>query len=96
VKLGIAGIILLAASCCPTRPPPSCPDRTDASETPEEISSGRVACARAGERLAELKCKQARPDFVDFCVHMISSGVPICPVKLARIKTCAEVDTICR
>lgn len=87
-------LAVACASCC--CPKPVSPDRVDASETDIERASGLDACARAGKRLEALKCAEARPDFADFCRTMTAQGVPLCPTKISRIATCAEVQTICR
>lgn len=95
----LAPVLLLAAAALGCPPAPHCPDRNDAKETPEEAAltkQGKDACTRAGERLAALKCKEARKDFVEFCRHMLSQDQPICPTKLARIQSCAEIEGICR
>lgn len=86
-------LVACAGCCCPK---PVAPDRVDAAETNDEKATGLDACARAGKRLEALQCAEARPDFADFCRHMTAQGVPLCPTKLARITTCAEVRGICR
>lgn len=71
-------------------------NRDDDEETAEEKASGIDSCTRASTRLATLKCPEARPDFADVCRNALANKVPICPSKLAKIKTCAEVKDICR
>lgn len=94
MKLGIAGLaFIVAASCAPT--PPRCPDRRDDVPNADESSLGSD-CHRAGERLKALSCKQYRPDWDAFCETRVQEGVPLCPVKLSRIKSCDEINTICR
>lgn len=68
----------------------------DLPEDDGELATGLDACARAAKRLDALHCPEARPDFAAFCRHEVEHGVPICPTRLARIKTCAEVATVCR
>lgn len=96
VILGLVLGMLAAASCaCGPQPPPVCPSRTDDAETPVELARGD-ACHRAGLRLAELGCKEARPDWDEFCREMAQQGVPICPAKIAKITKCSELAGICR
>lgn len=84
-------IAFLITGCTPTRPP--CPDRTD---VPLEGSGNMDPCHRAGERLKELGCKESRPDWDEFCRDQLDLGMPICPGRLAKIKSCDEIKTICR
>jgi hypothetical protein len=97
----VSYVLVLAialANCCPSRPA-ACPTtRVDAEATDEEVrSSGKSdACDRAGDRLAKLKCKDARPDFGAFCRNALKFHIPICPVKLSRITDCAQVAEVCR
>jgi hypothetical protein len=96
VVLGLVLGLLAGASCsCSPPPSPSCPSRVDDTETPAELGLGD-ACHRAGLRLAELKCPEARPDWDAFCHEMAKQGVPLCPAKLAKVATCADVAKVCR
>ena len=71
-------------------------DYTDDPETPVEAKQG-TACQRAAARLKKLECKEAAPDFAELCEKLVKEGkLPVCPTKLARIKSCDEVETICR
>lgn len=90
-------LLILTAACSPARPA-ECPDRRDDQETDAELAEapGKDACERAGDRLAKLQCPEARPDFAAFCRNAIAHNVPICPVKLARITACAQVEGVCR
>jgi hypothetical protein len=89
----LALVFFLVLAGCPD--PKNPVDYQDDKETSVEAKQGS-ACQRAGKRLAELKCKEAAPDFAEQCQKLVDQGLPICPTKLARIKTCAEVDTVCR
>lgn len=88
-------VLALLLGCSPAAPAPVCPDRRDDTETPAEASQGD-ACHRAGLRLAKLGCPEARPDWDAFCHNAVENGVPLCPTKLARVKSCAEVADVCR
>jgi hypothetical protein len=93
-------LVLLALGCGGTHHG-TCPDRNDDLETQEEVAmtaKGKDACARASDRLASFSppCKESRPDFADICRELVKKGQPICPTKLARITSCAEVDKVCR
>lgn len=90
MKLGVAGSLVFTA--CPQ---PKCPSRTDDAPTVDEQHAGSD-CHRAGERLRVLRCKEYREDWDTFCEDLIRENVPVCPVKLSRIASCAEVDSICR
>ena len=52
-------------------------------------------CEAAGKRLTELKCKEARPDFANFCIHMIEHDIPFKPTCAAKISSCAQLES-CR
>lgn len=81
---------------CPRPDPKSGVDYKDDPETPMEAKQG-TACQRAAKRLSDLKCKDAAPDFAVLCEKLVKEGkLPVCPTKLARIKSCDEVETICR
>lgn len=98
MKQIIAFLLVFIMSCCPKPVTPPV-NYQDEQETPEEVAQakkGNTACVRAGKRLAALKCPEASADFAKLCQQLVDSGQPICPTKLARIKSCAEVDTICR
>lgn len=93
--LGLVLGLLAAASCSCSPQPPVCPSRQDDTESPAELAGGD-ACHRAGLRLQTLKCPQYRSDWDQFCRHMVAEGIPICPAKIARAKSCGEVESICR
>lgn len=91
-------LVVLVLGCSGTQHA-KCPDRNDDLETPDEAAmtaKGKDACERAADRLKKLECKESRPDFAEACREWTKKGQPICPTKLARIKSCDEVDTICR
>ena len=85
-------LALASLSCAPPKPACGVPD-PDLDASP---AAQRVACTRAGDRLKELSCKEARPDFVDFCLAMLAEHIPIRPSCLSTIATCADVDGKCR
>lgn len=91
----LAAVAFLVASCAGAPPSQVCPDRRDDAETPAEAAQGD-ACHRAGLRLAKLGCPEARPDWDAFCHNAVENSVPLCPTKLARIKSCSEVADVCR
>lgn len=62
----------------------------------ESVSQQKTDCQKAAEKLAELHCKESRPDFVDFCLSSLDAGVPLRPVCLSMITDCKEVDSVCR
>ena len=85
--------ILLFIGC----PPPKVPTiYSDAEMTPSEIATNKDACTLAGEKLRTLKCKDGTEDFDTLCRQLVDAGQPICPVKLSRIKTCKEIEEVCR
>lgn len=94
----LATLVLLAPFSlglgCP--PAPNCPTRLDDPESAQEQATGLDACARAAKTLHDLHCPEDRPDFADFCRHMLGEGIPLCPTKLSHIKSCAEIKDICR
>ncbi len=111
MKLGIAGLVaalLVVApytiAGCSSAPSPNCPDRRDGVPDPSSEVSGGDACARAasrlelgdGTKLNPKPCADWRPNFAIACRKLVDDGIPICPGKLARIKSCAEVAGICR
>lgn len=84
--------------CLPPAPPK---DQTyeDDKETPEEVAQakGKTACQRAAARLEKLHCKEAeKGDFAERCQELVDAKLPICPTKLARIQSCAEIEKVCR
>jgi len=70
-------------------------DYTDDPETSVEAKQG-TACQRAAARLKKLECKDSAPDFAEQCQKLVDNKLPVCAVKLSRIKSCDEVETICR
>jgi hypothetical protein len=92
VKLGVAGIVAVLASACCSSPPCNAPPHTDDPALTLTPADQRTACRQAGAKLEELKCKEARVDFVDFCLNALEGGIPIRPLCLATITTCTEVD----
>ncbi len=84
----------LTLLACP-KPQPQCPSRADDQETPAELSTGD-ACHRAGENLKKACPKMWRDDWDDFCHTMVNNSIPLCPAKLAKVKSCAEADKVCR
>jgi hypothetical protein len=96
MKLGVITLATLLVACSGCEPKPVTPERwQDAGDTPEGAAKG-TPCHRAAARVHALKCSFDRPDFETFCVSMLDAGVPLCPVKLAAAKTCAEMDGACR
>lgn len=85
--------VVMLLGCSP--PPPACPPRQDDPETPLEAKQGD-ACHRAGVNLAVVCPRLWRKDWDDFCHTMVDTKVPLCPVKLAKVKSCAEADKVCR
>lgn len=63
---------------------------------PPLLDAGGSDCYRAGLRLKQLECKEARVDFEEFCQETMAQGVPLNPACLATINACTEVDTLCR
>lgn len=88
-------VYVLALTACSPTPPPQCPSRVDDPETPAELSAGD-ACHRAGVNLKTACPKLWRADWDEFCHTMGEQGVPLCPAKLAKVKSCAEADKVCR
>jgi hypothetical protein len=90
-----ASPILLAFSVgligCPV--PRTAADWPDDPTTPADV---QTACAAAGTRLHTLQCKEDRADFTTFCTTTIGNGAPLHPQCLAKIETCADVDSKCR
>lgn len=80
---------------CPPPKPPSNPIYDDDKETPVEAKQG-TACQRAAKRLADLHCKESADDFAQRCQELVGAKQPICPGKLAKIKDCKEIETVCR
>jgi predicted small lipoprotein YifL len=93
MKALLALALLLGLSSCPGPKGPV--DYQDDPETPIEAKAG-TACQRAARRLELLKCKEAAPDFAEQCQKLVDQKLPVCPTKIAKIKTCGEVETVCR
>lgn len=94
MKLGRFALVaaLVLAGC----PGPKTPvEYQDVEETPVEAKAG-TPCQRAAKRLAELHCKESAPDFAQRCQELVDQGIPICPAKLAQLKTCDAVNKVCR
>ena len=84
---------LFITSCC--NPQPACPTTPDPDlDAPPEARAS--ACHKAGLRLNEKHCKEARPDWDALCVTMMDAHVPLRPSCLATIAKCEEIDTRCR
>lgn len=95
----LAGLVLaIGALGCPAPKPAVCPDRADAVETEDEkaAAKGLDACARAAANLARMSCPEASPHFAEKCRYLVDHGQPICPVRLARAKSCGEAAEVCR
>ena len=58
-------------------------------KTPEE---GLVQCTAAKKRLDELKCDEARKDFVEFCTYELGQGIPLHPQCIAKISACSDLE----
>lgn len=86
--------VLMVGCCGPANTGGSChvPVHDPELPTPADV---RAACERAGKRLADLKCAEARDDFADFCVYEMDHGVPIHPVCLTAVVTCGDLEA-CR
>ena len=96
IVLGLVLGLLAGASCsCSPPPSPSCPSRVDDTETPAELAQGD-ACHRAGVNLAKVCPALYRKDWDEFCREMGKQGVPLCPARLAKAKSCAEANATCR
>lgn len=80
-------------SCSGSKPPAANDDDPAFTLTPAEQKD---ACEAAGRKLAELKCKQSRPDFGTFCVNALEGKIPIRPLCLASMSDCSEIDGRCR
>jgi len=102
LPLSILAVTLLA--CSPKPCPCDASSFKDDEETLDDkaaASSGKDACQRAADHLTKspaeggLGCKQYGPDFAAFCRDMEKQNVPVCPLKLAKVKTCAEANTVC-
>lgn len=88
-------LVVLSTLGCPPPAPPKNPVYDDEKETPVEAKQG-TACQRAADRLAKLHCKESAPDFAQRCQELVDAKQPICPTRIARIKSCEEIETICR
>lgn len=95
-SLVLLAIVGLVAGC----PGPKSPvDYEDAPPTPEEAAQtkkGKTACQLAAERLKALHCKESADDFAQRCQELTDAKIPLCPLKLSRIKTCDEIEAVCR
>lgn len=89
----IAALAALVVGC----PGPKSPvDYDDVEPTPVEAKKGKTSCQLAAERLKVLHCKESADDFAQRCQELVDAKVPLCPLKLSRIKTCDEIETVCR
>lgn len=96
-SLCLGALAALVVGC----PGPKSPvDYDDVEPTPDEAAQakkGKTACQQAAAHLEALKCPEAAAgDFAVLCQQRVDNKWPICPTKLARIKTCAETATVCR
>lgn len=86
----VAAVVVSFVAGCPS---PKCPQSPDVApwspddDLPTE-GAGRNACAAAGAKLAELKCQEARSDFVEFCTYQLRQKLPFRPVCISKIRTC--------
>lgn len=98
--LTLTTIVACSPKPCPCDPS-SFKDDEETQEDKAATSSGKDACQRAADHLVKspadggLGCKQYRPDFAAFCRDMEKQNVPLCPLKLAKVKTCEEANTVC-
>lgn len=86
-------LTLILAGCC-SCPEPKNPTRVD-DPPPAEAVAGD-ACHRAGVNLKTACPSLWRPDWDTFCRTMTADNIPLCPEKLAKVKSCAEADKVCR
>lgn len=85
--------LTLAVGCCRDSTTPKQPDDPDIGLTDDMKLE---VCTRAGNHLEELHCKQARPDFAVFCRDMLRDNIPLRPSCIAKVKTCQEINEVCR
>jgi hypothetical protein len=38
----------------------------------------------------------AKVSYETFCQHQVDHGTPLCPTKLAKVRSCKEIDDVCR
>lgn len=89
-------VLAVVAITTTTACPPS-PAKCGASDPTLDASKSdqRDACDRAGARLSALKCPEARPDFVEFCLSTLDAGIPLQPICISQIAACSGVEA-CR
>lgn len=82
---------------CPKKPS-DYPDRWKDAEPADAEEAKRDPCVLAGNNLKTACPKLWKSDeyWVGFCHTMVDGGVPLCPTKLAHVKTCAEANEVCR
>lgn len=85
-------LVLLLSGCSCTQP--KNPSRVD--DPPPEGGVADDACHRAGENLKTACPRMWRKDWDDFCHTMVNDNIPLCPEKLAKVKSCDEADKVCR
>jgi len=101
LALGLSLITCTFAACSPAVT--SCEMRfADDRETAIEASSG-TSCERAARNLRKvcpsrvLQIEElAKTTYETWCQYQVDHGTPLCPTKLARVKTCKEIDSVCR
>lgn len=94
MRLGLRVVTALALLLvgCP-KPCPSC--GVSHPEEPTDAAAAVAPCTAAGARMTALGCREARADYVDWCTYEIGHGVPLRPVCVSQVPSCAEVDA-CR
>jgi hypothetical protein len=96
--VALAALGLVSSLSC--QKPCPCDASAFKDDDPAPADKGKDACQLAADHLLKpppdgLGCKEIDPNFAAFCRDMTQQNVPICPVKLAKVKTCAEANTVC-
>jgi hypothetical protein len=65
-------------------------------EEPVTDAEAVTACASAGAKMEQLHCREARPDYSEWCTYEIAHGVPLRPVCVSKVTDCSQVDGVCR
>jgi hypothetical protein len=100
--LGLGLVCWVGVACSPAAT--SCEARYADDPAPvEPLEAKMTACMRAGknlrvvcpDRVAKIE-DLAKTKYETWCEYEVSHGVPLCPERLAKVKTCKEAANVCR
>jgi hypothetical protein len=95
--INIAGISILLAlgACTPSQSAAMGPGSPDDAQTQEEAKRG-TPCSLAGANLSKVcpKLYRSAEYWREFCAGLEDAGESPCPVRLSKVKSCAEAEKV--